>query len=183
MDIQIRESLIKRFDRYRIVFWIDEQNEWFDAFHSLEIEGVEKVVLSNNEFALKYRLLREEPKQKFLIYRSGPSPGDLENWLLDVQLAQCEFRADPVSLWLSELNLRPEFAGIVESHMEFFRSGKRRERLKHLLRGRDPFLDQPSNLVQIFHITGLQRGSMPPSGPRQRPFNGLIFPVTAESNG
>lgn len=149
MDIQIRESLIKRFDRYRIVFWIDEQNEWFDAFHSLEIEGVEKVVLSNNEFALKYRLLREEPKQKFLIYRSGPSPGDLENWLLDVQLAQCEFRADPVSLWLSELNLRPEFAGIVESHMEFFRSGKRRERLKHLLISDDTRETLPIKMMAV----------------------------------
>ena len=149
MDIQIRESLIKSFDRYRIVFWIDDRNEWPDAFHSLEIEGVEKVVLSNNEFGLKYRLLREEPKQKFLIYRSEPSPGDLENWLLDVQLAQCEFRADQVSLWISELNLRSEFAEIVESHMEFFRSGKRREALKHLLSPDDTPRTLPLKMLAV----------------------------------
>lgn len=149
MDLQIRESLIKSFDRYRIIFWVDERDEWFDAFCSLEIEGVEKVVLSNNEFGLKYRLLREEPQQKFLIYRKGPSPGDLENWLLDVQLAQYEFRADQVSLWISELDLRSEFAGIVESHMEFFRAGKRRESLKHLLSPEDTPETLPVKMIAV----------------------------------
>jgi len=57
--------------------------------------------------------LREQPQQKFLLYKEGTQPADIENWLLDVQLAHGEFRADRVSLWLSELDLGPEFSQVV----------------------------------------------------------------------
>ena len=79
---------------------------------------VEKIEINNNEFTLKYRMLREQPQQKFLLYKEETQPADLDNWLLDVQLAHGEFRADQVALWLSELDLGPEFSQVVEAHTE-----------------------------------------------------------------
>jgi hypothetical protein len=40
---------------------------------------VEKVEIANNEFRLKYCLLREQPTQKLLVLKSGPQPEDRDN--------------------------------------------------------------------------------------------------------
>lgn len=67
------------------------------------------------------------PNKKFLLYHEGPQPADLDNWLLDVQLAHAEFRTDQGAIWLSELELGMEFSDVVQSHMEFFQAVKRRD--------------------------------------------------------
>ena len=94
------------------------------------LENVEKVEINNNEFGLKYKLLRDRATQKFLVFKSGPQPEDRENWLLDVQLVNTDFRTDKASLWLTELELPYEFRPIVTRHEFFFNSTKRRDQLK-----------------------------------------------------
>ena len=91
---------------------------------------MEKVEIANNEFGLKYRLLREQSTQKFLVFKSGAQLADRDNWLLDVQLAHTDFRTDKASLWLTELELPYEFRPIVNCHEFFFNSAKRRDQLK-----------------------------------------------------
>ncbi|MEQ9032889.1 MAG: BREX-1 system phosphatase PglZ type A, partial [Aggregatilineales bacterium] len=108
-----------------------------DEFDSVQIDDVEKIVLKNNEFGVKYRILREQRNQKFLLYHEGPQPEDKDNWLLDVLLAHDEFRTDQVSIWLGELELGPEYAEVVSAHEEFFRAGKRRELLKKIIDNHD----------------------------------------------
>lgn len=130
---KIAQALSRLFEKHRIVFWYDSDKELEAAYQSLNLSGVEKIELRDNEFGVKYRVLREQPDQKFLLYRSGPQPDDLSNWLLDVQLANGEFRTDQVALWLAELDLGPAFADVVQSHAEFFGAGKRKEALKKLL--------------------------------------------------
>jgi uncharacterized protein (TIGR02687 family) len=137
MSDRITQALKKLFERHRIVFWYDAKHELRNEFETLSLAGVEKLELNNNEFALKYRLLREQPEQKFLLYREGPQPTDLDNWLLDVQLAHGEFRTDQAALWLSELELGFQFVELVQTHAEFFQSIKRRETLKKLLKPDD----------------------------------------------
>lgn len=137
MNDRIAQALTKLFDRHRIVFWYDAKQELRDDFEALQLPGIEKLELINNEYGIKYRLLREQPNNKFLLYREGPQPADLDNWLLDVQLAHGEFRTDQAAIWLSELELGIEFADIVEKHPEFFRAAKRREDLKKLLKNDD----------------------------------------------
>jgi uncharacterized protein (TIGR02687 family) len=139
MNDRIIQALAKLFERHRIIFWADAKQELRDDFATLELAGVEKIELANNEFAVKYRILREQPDQKFLLYRAGPPPADLDNWLLDVQLAYGEFRTDQIGLWLAELELGLEFAEVLQAHAEFFQSGKRREALKRLLKPDDTF--------------------------------------------
>ncbi len=134
---RIAQALTKLFERHRIIFWYDAKKELRSDFEALELPGIEKLELANNEFGVKYRLLREETEQKFLLYREGPQPEYLDNWLLDVQLAQGEFRTDQVGLWLSELELGLEFADVVQAHEEFFKAVKRKESLKRLLKPDD----------------------------------------------
>ena len=134
---RIESALNKLFDRHRIVFWYDAKQELHDDFEALQMPGVEKLEVTNNEYGIKYRLLREQPEQKFLLYREGPQPADLDNWLLDVQLAHGEFRTDQVAIWLSELELGLEFTDVVQAHAEFFQAVKRKDALKKLLKADD----------------------------------------------
>ena len=137
MNDRIAQALTKLFDRHRIVFWYDAKQELRDDFEALQLPGVEKLELTNNEYGVKYKLLREQPEQKFLLYREGPQPADLDNWLLDVQLAHGEFRTDQVAIWLSELELGLEFTDVVQAHAEFFQAVKRKDALKKLLKADD----------------------------------------------
>ena len=137
MENRIAQALTKLFDRHRIVFWYDAKQELRDAFEALQLPDVEKLELTNNEYGIKYKILREQPEQKFLLYREGPQPADLDNWLLDVQLAHGEFRTDQVAIWLSELELSPEFTDVVQAHAEFFQAIKRKDALKKLLKADD----------------------------------------------
>jgi uncharacterized protein (TIGR02687 family) len=137
MSERIALALSKLFDRHRVVFWYDAAQELRAEYEGLELPGVEKLELTNNEYQVKYRILREQPEQKFLLYREGPPPADLDNWLLDLQLAQGEFRADQVAIWLSELEIGLEFADLVGKHRQFFKAARRRESLRKLLKGDD----------------------------------------------
>lgn len=137
LENRIVQALTKLFDRHRIVFWYDAKQELRDDYEALSLPGVEKLELTNNEYGIKYKILREQPEQKFLLYREGPQPADLDNWLLDVQLAHGEFRTDQVAIWLSELELGLEFTDVVKAHVEFFQAIKRKDALKKLLKADD----------------------------------------------
>ncbi|MCA9933333.1 MAG: BREX-1 system phosphatase PglZ type A [Anaerolineales bacterium] len=130
---QITTALARLFERHRIIFWYDSKEELLPEFEAVSLPNVEKAVLDNNQFGLKYRLLRQQPKQKFLLYYAGNPPADLDNWLLDVQLAHGEFRADQTSLWLNELGLGLEFTDVIAPHADFFKAASRRHALKALL--------------------------------------------------
>jgi hypothetical protein len=134
---QISAAITNLFKKHRIVFWYDYKRELRTEFETLILPGIEVIELSNNEFAIKHRILREKPDGKFLIYQDGPPPNDIDNWMLDVQLAQGEFRADQTALWLSDLELGLEYVDLVQSHIDFFSSELRRIRLKTYLDKRD----------------------------------------------
>ncbi len=132
MSDRITAGLVRLFDEHRIVFWYDTARDMRDAYEAVDLPGVEKVEIANNEFGLKYRMLRQEPKQKFLLFKDGPEPEMTDNWLLDVQLATAVFKADQAAIWLAELGLPGRYEAAVRDHQEFYRSGKRLERLKEL---------------------------------------------------
>lgn len=133
-NAKIQQALCNLFDKQRIVFWYDTRHEFRADFEALSLPGVEKIELANNEFGVKYRVLREQPEQKFLLFKDGPEPEYLANWLLDVQLASGgTFRTDQVALWLAELELGPDAYPLLEAHVAFFEATQRREKLKGLL--------------------------------------------------
>lgn len=120
MTSRILTALERLFAKHRVVFWYDDKQELREDFESLVLENVIKVELNNNEFSLKHRLLREEPKANFLVYKEDKQPEPVKNWLYDVELSNAIFKTDQAAIWLSELDLPSEFNEIVENHSAFF---------------------------------------------------------------
>ena len=71
---QINKALNRLFSKHRIVFWFDDKDELRKDFDAVDLDGVEKIEITDNEFSIKWRVLREQPKQKFLLFRVGPEP-------------------------------------------------------------------------------------------------------------
>ena len=139
MDERIAKGLAAQFEKHRIVFWYDNQRDMQHVFNALELPNIEKLEVSNNEFGLKYRILREEAEQKFLLYHNGPPPElPKNNWLYDVERASGVFNADQISIWLADLDLPHTQRGLIEEHRDFFKSAQRLKDLKSLLRPEDP---------------------------------------------
>lgn len=133
----IQKSLQNHFARSRVVFWYDAGRDWSNELDSLKLDGVKILTIDNDELATKFRVLRDEPSTKFLLYFPAARPDDDDNWLLDILLANAEFHADRASLHLNEVGLPPEFKNLVEEHGKFFQTKKNREALKKRLHTED----------------------------------------------
>ncbi|MCZ4262598.1 BREX-1 system phosphatase PglZ type A [Limimaricola sp. G21655-S1] len=149
MTERIRAGLERLFEEHRIVFWYDGARDMRGEFDAVELPGVEKVEVANNEFGLKYRMLRQEPKQRFLVFKDGPEPEMKDNWLLDLQLATAVFKADQAAIWLAELGLPSAFEDVVRDHMEFYRSRARIEALKRLITPADQKSDVLRRMLAV----------------------------------
>ena len=134
----LRPHLERSFDNQRIVFWHDPDGEYGAELDSLELPSVQTIQVANDEYAIKHRLLQEDPTGKFLIYRGGKVPAGVGNWLLDLELAYGVFTADRTSLVAIDLGLTT--AGVdevVAAHEKFFNAAKRVQSLKALLNDGD----------------------------------------------
>lgn len=134
---KLQAALEKIFQQHRLVFWYDDKAEMSELFESIQIPGIEKLKITNNEFSLKHKLLVEEPKQSFLLYHPSAKPIDNDNWLLDLLLSNYEFHTEASSLFLQELDLPQEFKGLIQAHEEFFGNQKRVSDLKTVLEKED----------------------------------------------
>lgn len=133
MSSRIASTLHKLFDKHRLIFWYDAKKEMRAEFDSLQLDAVEKMEISNNEFGLKHRVLKQEPEQKFLIYKEGAKPEAKDNWLLDLVLAHTEFHADQEALLLADFGLAYDFADVIREHKEFFAASARQAEFKKRL--------------------------------------------------
>lgn len=129
----IADALKKRFVEHRIIFWYDEKNELGEEFAGLDIPSVEKLHVQGNTFEVKYITQKVRPEAKFLLYFNGPKPANEDNWLLDMELAHYVFHTDQEAMYLQELGLGLHLKELVTSHLEFFRSKERRQKLQDLL--------------------------------------------------
>ena len=101
----IRDHLAARFDQNRLVIWHDPDGSYADDLGAQVPSGVTVVRIANNEFEIKYRVLREEPSAKFLLYRPDVVPEGADNWLLDLELAYGTFNADRGALIRGDIGL------------------------------------------------------------------------------
>lgn len=132
---RIENIINKQFDKHRILFWYDPEQEFRDDYWALQLPvGCEKIEVVHDEFGVKHRILILEPESKFLLYFAYAEPSHQENWLLDLQLSEGMVHIDQGSLWLQELGLeRNRFLEITRDHKHFFKAGKRLESLKGLI--------------------------------------------------
>lgn len=137
MNNKIKKALDQQFSNHRIVFWYDEKQEFEQLFAELELACVEKIKITNNEFQVKYRILRQEPDQKFLLYHAYRQLPEIDNWLLDVQLAEGVFKSDSVGIKLNEFQHNKSIQKAMEEKEFFLKSDKRISDLKQLVEAND----------------------------------------------
>ncbi|WP_080793628.1 BREX-1 system phosphatase PglZ type A [Corynebacterium pacaense] len=134
----VQPHLEQRFESQRLVFWHDANGEYVNELDALDLNGVTIVRVENNEYAVKNRVLHEEPLGRFLLYRGAPLPPDTGNWLLDLELAYGVFTADRTALVSQDLGLNGSgIEGVVREHEKFFRAAKRVQSLKAMLTADD----------------------------------------------
>ncbi len=134
----VRPHLERRFVDQRVVFWHDVEGQYTSDLASLDLPGVTTVRVANDEYAIKNRLLHDQPNDRFLVYRTGQVPAGIDNWLLDLELAYGVFTADRSSLVTQDLGLTADgIDEVVQTHEKFFNAGKRVQSLKALLTPED----------------------------------------------
>lgn len=138
---RIQNALEKKFSEHRLVFWYDDDLAgWSEEYAGVDIPGVIKVEVKNNEYGVKHHLTREQPGPKFLLYFRGQArPADKDNWLLDQLLANGgdPFFPDRATLAQIEAGLPPEYRPIAVAHLAFFASSDRTQRFRSLLKPDD----------------------------------------------
>lgn len=142
--------LVRRFENHRIVFWHDPDGQYTDYLETVILPDVQTIRVANNEYGIKYRLLQEDPAGKFLVYRTGPIPTGVHNWLLDLELAYGIFTADRTSLVAQELGLAAQgIDNAVKSHEKFFNAAKRIQSLRALLNPDDDVTDLLAKMTTV----------------------------------
>jgi uncharacterized protein (TIGR02687 family) len=141
----LKRGLSERFANGRkagnrhIAFWHDPDGEYEADLSQLEAEldDVKVIRVERDEYAIKYRLLKEEPEQTFIVYRKGTIPDGTDNWLWDLELAYGIFTADRAAMDAQDLGLPVGLQPVVAGHPKFFANAERKSRLKALLNPED----------------------------------------------
>jgi len=131
--IDIEKRLLNIFEKQRLVFWYDDDAALKEQFEEIALDGIEKLVIDNNEFTIKRQLLHLQPESKFLIYSPTHAPKDEANWLLDLNIANYMFSADKTSLILQNIGLDVNFKEFVSRFDKFFNAPSRIEALKAMI--------------------------------------------------
>ncbi len=146
----VRPHLLRWFDSRRVVFWHDPKGQYAADLDSLDLPGTVTIRVANDEFAIKKRLLHDEPEGKFLVYRSGRLPEGIGNWLLDLELAYGVFTADRTALVAQDLGLAGKgIDEVVQAHEKFFHAAKRVQSLKALLNPEDDATDLRAKMTAV----------------------------------
>ena len=141
---ELTEHLQRAFEVRDVVVWRDPDLQYSDELDDLRPDGVEVLRVAGNEFAVKHRVLRRVGAEKYLVYRGGPVPDGVGNWLLDVELAYGVFSADRGTLLAQDLGLTgSDVVDALREHESFFRATKRTEALRGLISPDDEALARP----------------------------------------
>lgn len=148
---KIEEALIKLFGKHRLIFWYDEKAELTEQYHELNLDGVKKIHVQGNEFEVKYSVIKQFPKDNFLLYFDTPKPPNEENWLLDLELAHYLFQTDQEAMYLQELGWNYHLKDLVGDHIEFFKAKDRKAKLnEHVDKDDDLFTIKYKMLAVVF---------------------------------
>ncbi len=135
----------------RVVFWNDPDQEFAESAASLEIANVETIGLDEvGGLAVKLRLERADPNQKFLIYSGREQPPFDQDWLLDARLYGKSFHADQASIILGELGLTSQqVREHIQSRRAFFASKERLRKLKAVVAASDLEADLDRKMIAV----------------------------------
>lgn len=146
---KIAEGLTRLFEKHRIVIWYDGEQNFNQEFEELHLVDAIKCIVDRNEFALKHKILLQNPNDKFLLYAPFNKPDNEDNWLLDIELSNHVFHSDQEAMFLQELNLQYNFRNWINRYLDFFNSKERLNKFKLILDPKDNEERLTSKLFQI----------------------------------
>ena len=149
MMSNIELTLQKRFEKHRIVFWYDDKNEFIEAYNAINIDGVEKIPVDKNEFEVKYIVVKQFPEKKFLLYFNSSKPENIENWLLDLELAHNIFSTNKSSIYIQELGIDYHYTDLIEETIEFYGSQSRMSKLKSIITSNDGHKEIRNKILSV----------------------------------
>lgn len=150
---QIHTALERLFNEegQRIVFWNDPDREFQNTLPLLSLDGVTTLRLDEvGALGAKYRLEREEPTGKFLLYAPTEEPDYEDDWLLDIRLYSRSFRADRASILLQELGLvNQSLRTHIAERRKFFDAKDRLTKVKNLVLPDDAAGDLDRKMIAV----------------------------------
>ena len=126
---------LPEFYQRRIIFWQDEEREFEAMVDELDLPGIEIVKLTgSNNFEVKKLLLHDDLTSNFLIYNPFSYENSKDNWLRDIELFSEEYRADYISMLMSELNVAsgPAMRKTVKLYAKFLDNKERKGKLQKI---------------------------------------------------
>lgn len=129
---------LPEFYKRRIIFWYDEDREFEDKLEDIEIANAKLLVLTGtNNFAAKKLLNVDDTTSNYLVYSPITYESLEDDWLLNIELYSEEFRADLISIWMSEMELpaTPDFRRLTKVYKKFFGAQPRRAAFTKLNKG------------------------------------------------
>lgn len=140
MDIeQIISDLNRRFAeplpefyRRRMIVWHDEEKEFVDKIDEIRLNNAKIAILTGtNYFSVKKLLAVDDTDSNYLLYSPFAYETLEDNWLLDIELYSEEFRADLISMWLSEMGLpqTPSLRSAIKPYRKFMNAKERRKKI------------------------------------------------------
>lgn len=147
--MKIAKSLEKIYTKHRIVVWYDPEKAFEEEITVLSIPEVVVITVDNDELAIKYRILQQEPQQKFLLYMPYVRPSYQDNWLLDIELSQKIFHTDQESMLLQELELPLHLQSWLKNQAAFFKSKERMDRFREIADKKDNVQVLNQKLIQV----------------------------------
>lgn len=123
---------LPEFYKRRIIFWYDEDREFEDKLDDINLNDAKLVVLTgSNNFEIKKLLSYDDTSNNYLVYRPFLYDNPDDNWLIDIELYSEEFRADLISIWMTEIGIpsTPALRKQVKQYRKYLNAAPRRAKL------------------------------------------------------
>lgn len=121
---------LENYERRRIIFWEDQQEEFNDDWDSIKLEDVKLQELTNdNQFYVKHLLEAEDLDSSYLIYSNLDLQSE-DNWLLDTVLYSQTFKASRIDLIMNELQIDSSLRPTMQRYAVFFDNKVRYRKFK-----------------------------------------------------
>ncbi|MBO6179948.1 MAG: BREX-1 system phosphatase PglZ type A [Selenomonadaceae bacterium] len=122
---------LPEFYKRRIIVWHDEEREFVDKVDEIILDNAKIIVLTGtNYFSVKKLLGVDDTESNYLLYSPCFYETPEDNWLLDIELYSEDFRADSISMWVSEMGLEenPKIRSAIKAYKKFMNSKERRKK-------------------------------------------------------
>lgn len=123
---------LPEFYQRRVIVWHDEEKEFADKIDEIWLDNAKIAVLTGtNYFAVKKLFAVDDTDSNYLLYSSFVYEVPEDNWLLDIELYSEEFRADLISMWMSEMGMpqTPRLRSAIKPYRKFMNAKERRRKI------------------------------------------------------